>query len=359
MNEIKKANAREQDHYYPLIQSNLQQLPDYIRNYFLEAHLAITTEYQYLTVFNRFFTWLRDNQISDASNNKSISLDTLANLKTMDVNLYIDYLQHNTNEQGKHDTATSINRTLTALRSLFKYLTITSENNNGKPYFDRNVMLKIKLLKDNETLNSRARRLEQQMFTGDRKHQLLDFIANEYPKICSPRAFGSYKINRERDLALVAILFGTGARRSEIANLDIDDLQLNEETVRLLRKGGMWDIVPFSKWILPYLKDYLAIRKQHYHVDKQIKALFVANNHGKTRRITAQQINNIVKKYSTAFGRPSTSHKLRHTTASEIFENEKDQVLVAQQLGQSGTSATDLYTHVDQKKQKNAMKRLK
>lgn len=34
MNEIKKANAREQDHYYPLIQSNLQQLPDYIRNYF-------------------------------------------------------------------------------------------------------------------------------------------------------------------------------------------------------------------------------------------------------------------------------------------------------------------------------------
>lgn len=357
-NLIKKANEREQDHYYPLIKKQLKLLPSYIQNYFLETHLAVTTEYQYITEFNRFFNWLRANGISNDNSNKNVSLNTLANLKTMDVNLYIDYLQHSINEQGKNNSTTSINRTLTALRSLFKYLTITSENNNGKPYFDRNVMLKIKLLKNNETLNSRARRLERQMFIGDKKYQLLNFISDDYSKLCTPRALASYKTNKERDLALIAILLGTAARRSEIANLDIDDLQLSEETVRLLRKGGMWDIVPFAKWIIPYLNNYLNIRKQRYHVSKNIKALFVTYNRGITSRITSKQINNIVKKYTTAFGRPSTAHKLRHTTASELFESEKDIVLVAQQLGQSGTSATTLYTHVDQQKQRNAINKL-
>ena len=63
----------------------------------------------------------------------------------------------------------------------------------------------------------------------------------------------------------------------------------------------------------------------------------------------------MVKKYSTAFGHPLTPHKLRHTLASEMYNITKDQVLVAQQLGQKGTSATDLYTHVDQRKQREAL----
>ena len=50
----------------------------------------------------------------------------------------------------------------------------------------------------------------------------------------------------------------------------------------------------------------------------------------------------MVNKYSAAFGHPLTPHKLRHTLASELYEVTKDQVLVAQQLGQKGTTATDL-----------------
>ena len=48
-------------------------------------------------------------------------------------------------------------------------------------------------------------------------------------------------------------------------------------------------------------------------------------------------------------------HKLRHTVASELYQATKDQVMVAQQLGQKGTSATDLYTHVDQREQRAAL----
>ena len=81
----------------------------------------------------------------------------------------------------------------------------------------------------------------------------------------------------------------------------------------------------------------------------------VSKWHGQTRRITTNAIEKMINKYSAAFGHPLTPHKLRHTVASELYEVTKDQVLVAQQLGQKGTSATDLYTHVDQKKQRAAL----
>ena len=65
------------------------------------------------------------------------------------------------------------------------------------------------------------------------------------------------------------------------------------------------------------------------------------------KRITTNAVEKMVNKYSASFGKPLTPHKLRHTLASELYEVTKDQVLVAQQLGQKGTTATDLYTHVD------------
>ena len=71
--------------------------------------------------------------------------------------------------------------------------------------------------------------------------------------------------------------------------------------------------------------------------------------------MTTNAIEKMVGKYSAAFGHPITPHKLRHTVASELYQATKDQVMVAQQLGQKGTSATDLYTHVDQREQRASL----
>ena len=127
----------------------------------------------------------------------------------------------------------------------------------------------------------------------------------------------------------------------------LENLHFNEGMVDFLRKGGAWDSVPIASWTIPYVRKYLSVRKDRYHASKTDRALFITYYHGVVKRLTANSINDIVKNYSTAFGIPTTAHKLRHTTASELFEEEKDQVLVSQQLGQSGTSATDLYTHVE------------
>lgn len=356
---MNKINDKEQDRYYQLNMRKLQALPAFVQTFFLEKHYSANTKYQYITELIRFFQWLIDNDLSAATATHLVSTADLNQLTTLDVNLYVDYLMNVTNRQAHHDTATTINRSINVLRSLFKYLHTTNDRQHT-PYLQDNIMLKIPLLRQTETLNLRSKKIEKQMYRGQLKFALMAFIQNDYGQHCSPRALASYRVNKERDLALIATLFGTGARRSEIANLNVHDLNFNDHTVMFTRKGGMQDIVPFSRWIIPYLKAYLQVRVRRYGIKRHddIKPLFVSKVRGQLHRLTAVQINNIVKKYTTAFGRPSTAHKFRHTTASELFHDEKDIMLVAQQLGQSSTSATALYTHINMQKQHQAMDRL-
>lgn len=341
--------------YLELIQIELAKMPDFVKQYNLGTTHSLTTSYQYLTEIRRFFDWLRHEGISKADNNQQMSTSTLEHLRRNDIMLYIDYLQHTKNQQGHLNSPTTVNRSINALRSLFKFLTITADNNNGQPYFDRNVMLKIDSLNSSKTLNYRAHVLESHMYTGDLKYEFLDFIDHNYADHCNKQALPSFKKNRERDLAIIALILGTGIRVSECAGVNLLDLNLKDAILDVTRKGGQRDSVPIAEWTLDYVVQYKKIRKQRYLADQHEQAFFLTRWHDQTRRITTNAIEKMVNKYSAAFGHPLTPHKLRHTLASELYDVTKDQVLVAQQLGQKGTSATDLYTHVDQKKQRAAL----
>lgn len=348
----------DHDRYLPLIQNELKQMPDYIRDFYLQTNHSVTTIYQYLTEFRRFFNWLRESGISDATKNADIKVETLAQLRRTDIILYIDFLKHSKNKQNRTNSPTSINRSINALRSLFKFLTVTADTIDGKPYFTNNVMLKIDSLNTTETLNYRAHNLETHMYTGERKYDFINFIENDFAKNCDPRALTAFKKNKERDICIAALILGTGIRVSEAANVNVEDVHLEDAMLDVIRKGGKRDSVPIAPWTLPYVHQYAQIRKERYHVPKEQKAFFVTEYHGQIRRITYNSIEKLIKKYSTAFGHPLTPHKLRHTLASELYEITKDQVLVSQQLGQKGTSATDLYTHVNQEAQKDALSKL-
>ena len=345
----------EADKYLTLIQSELAKLPDYVNEYYLGTNHAVTTTYQYLTEIRRFFDWLRVSGLTDAQDNTGISTKALEKLRRNDIMLYIDHLKHTQNAQGRLNSPTSINRSINALRSLFKYLTVTADINDGEPYFYRNVMLKIDSLNDTQTLNYRAHTLSSHMYRGQMKFDFINFIQNEYPHKCDKRALPAFKVNRERDIGIIALILGTGVRVSEAANVNLGDLNINQGLLDVVRKGGQRDSVPIAPWSIQYVQDYLAIRAQRYHALKKDTAFFLTVYHGETRRMTANAIERMVKKYSTAFGHPLTPHKLRHTLASEMYEVTKDQVLVAQQLGQKGTSATDLYTHVGVTQQREAL----
>lgn len=344
--------------YLDLIQEELNKMPDFVKEYNFGTSHSLATSYQYLTEIRRFFDWLRHEGISPADTNQKISIETLSTLHRNDIMLYINYLGHVRNKQGNLNSPTTINRSINALRSLFKFLTITADNNDGKPYFERNVMLKIDSLNNTETLNYRAHVLESHMYTGKLKYQFLDFIANEFEKQCNVHALPSFKVNKERDMAIIALILGTGIRVSECAGIDLTDLNLKKATLDVTRKGGQRDSVPIAQWTLNYISDYKKVRRKRYMASKKETAFFLTRWHHQTKRITTNAIEKMVNKYSAAFGHPLTPHKLRHTLASELYDVTKDQVLVAQQLGQKGTSATDLYTHVDQKKQRAALDRI-
>lgn len=348
----------EADKYLKLIDEELSRLPDYVNEYRLGTNHAITTTYQYLTEIRRFMDWLRTSGLVDAKSNREIPTSVLEHLRRDDIMLYIDHLRHTTNAQGRVNSPTSINRSINALRSLFKFLTITADNNDGEPYFERNVMLKINSLNDTKTLNYRAHALAAHMYRGQMKFDFIDFIENRYPQVCDKRSLPAYRRNKERDIAIVALILGTGIRVSETANVNVNDINWQQQMLDVTRKGGQKDSVPIAPWAVKHVQDYRDLRAQRYGATKKDQAFFLTIYQGKTRRITANAIERMVKKYSTAFGHPLTPHKLRHTLASELYDVTKDQVLVSQQLGQKGTSATDLYTHVDQKEQKAALREI-
>ncbi|HEN2043089.1 TPA: tyrosine-type recombinase/integrase, partial [Enterococcus faecium] len=172
-------------------------------------------------------------------------------------------------------------------------------------------------------------------------------IANEYKNTLSKRALIYYQRDVERDLAINALILGSGLRLSEVININLDDLSLDKNNVVVTRKGNKRDAVNIAAFAMEYLANYLAIRKERYKVTENEKALFLAIYQGEAKRISGIAIERMVAKYSKGFRIQVSPHKLRHTLATRLYQQTNSLVLTAQQLGHSSTNTTTLYTHID------------
>ena len=340
-------------------------MPWFVLDYYqskLTVPYSFTTLYEYLKEYRRFFEWMLDAGISDADLIADIDLKTLENLSKMDMETFILYLRErpslNTYSTKQGVSQTTINRTLSALSSLFKYLTEEVEDKNGEPYFYRNVMKKVGTKKQKETLASRAENIKQKLFLGDETMEFLEYVDCEYEVKLSNRAKSSFYKNKERDLAIIALLLASGVRLSEAVNLDLKDLNLKMMVIDVTRKGGKRDSVNVAGFAKPYLEQYLEIRKARYKAEKQDTALFLTEYRGIPNRIDASSVEKMVGKYSQDFKIRVTPHKLRHTLATRLYDATKSQVLVSHQLGHASTQVTDLYTHIVNDEQKNALDKL-
>ena len=85
---------------------------------------------------------------------------------------------------------------------------------------------KVATKKKKETLAARAENIKQKLFLGDETEGFLNYIDQEYPQTLSNRALSSFNKNKERDLAIIALLLASGVRLSEAVNLDLRDLNL-------------------------------------------------------------------------------------------------------------------------------------
>lgn len=144
---------------------------------------------------------------------------------------------------------------------------------------------------------------------------------------------------RDRDLAILEMLYAAGLRVSELAGLDVDDVDRAERTVRVLGKGRKERIVPFGEQAARALDAYLGRRGD-------ARGPLFRNRPG--GRLTVRSVHAIVRRAAKAAGlaRPVSPHTLRHTFATHLLDAGADLRAIQELLGHSRLSTTQRYTHV-------------
>lgn len=349
-------------------------MPWYVKDYHLSKRVAQyskKTLYEYLNEYRRFLNWLIESDVSSAEIIADIPIEALETLPLKEINNYILFLRErpsrsNSNNGWNTMSEKTIGRSMAALSSLWNYFTVESENTEGEPYFYRNVMKKVKSRQPKETLASRANAIQDRLLLGNETKKFLEFIDDEeslegYTKKAnlSNRAITSFKQNKERDLAFISIMLGSGIRLSETVNLDVDDININTMKVNVIRKGNKKDTVSISSFAKPYIVEYLAIRDNRYKTTKSDNALFLFTRNNKANRLGRDGIEKAVSKYSEAFKIRLTPHDLRHTLATRLYEKTHSPILTSNQLGHSESSnLVGVYAHVTENAQKEALDKL-
>jgi integrase/recombinase XerC len=144
-----------------------------------------------------------------------------------------------------------------------------------------------------------------------------------------------------RDRALLELLYATGLRVSELAGLDLDDVDLDRDTrsVRVVGKGGKERVVPFGAKAAAALDGYLAVRGR-------VSGPLFRGRGG--RRLGVRAIFEMVRRRARASGirRRVSPHTLRHTCATHLLDAGADLRFIQELLGHSRLSTTQRYTHV-------------
>ncbi len=151
----------------------------------------------------------------------------------------------------------------------------------------------------------------------------------------------------ERDAAILELFYSTGMRLSELAALDVADLDGYSDTVRVFGKGGKERLLPVGG------PASAAVQRYRLKAGVHEGPLFLSKLR---RRITTQAIADIVEKYRNKAGLPIhvTPHKLRHSFATHLLDNGADLRSVQELLGHASLSTTQIYTHVSIQRMKEA-----
>ena len=153
-----------------------------------------------------------------------------------------------------------------------------------------------------------------------------------------------------RDHAILELFYASGLRLSELAGLDLDDVNISRQMVRTLGKGNKERYVPFNKStataLLAYLKDREGLVRGVERARTKSEPLFV-NYRG--ARLTVRSIDRLVRRYAAASGvRPGVSpHALRHSFATHLLQRGADLRAIQELLGHARLSTTQRYTHVN------------
>lgn len=325
----------------------LNTLPPFCRDYFRAIDSTTTTKtrisYAYdIRIFFQFL--LEQNPAFKDFSMQDFTVDVLDQITALDLEEYLEYLKvYQNGEKLETNGERGLKRKISALRSFYAY------------YFKR------EMIHTNPTVLIDVPKIHQKSIIRldtDEVAMLLDYIEH-----CGEHLTGQkrvyYEKTRERDLALITLLLGTGIRVSECVGLDIEDVDFKNNGIKVTRKGGNEMVVYFGPEVEKALKDYLPVREGITPLAGHEHALFYSSQR---RRIGVQAVENLVKKYAreVTTTKKITPHKLRSTYGTALYQETGDIYLVADVLGHKDVNTTKKhYAAIDDARRRRAASAVK
>jgi len=267
-----------------------------------ERNASPYTVRNYTTDLVDFFQFLKDKGVSS--------------LKDVDKHVLRDYLSH-LMERGI--VKASIARKLSAVRSFYRYL------------------LREEIISTSPVATTSSPKLDKRLpsfLTLGEVERLL-----EAPDLSTPQG--------QRDRALMELLYASGLRVSELVNLNLEQVNLDTNEIRVWGKGSKERIVLMGKPAAEALRTYLKQGRPKLFGTKirMTNALFI-NRYG--GRLIERRVQRILEKCANivGIGKRVYPHMLRHTFATHLLDGGADLRVVQELLGHANLSSTQIYTHV-------------
>ena len=304
----------------------LATLPPFCKSYFrgMDNSISARTKLGYALDLRIFFEFLHENNnYLSKMDVTEYKLEILDQIAKEDIEEYMEYLSYYTKD-GKEYTNDERGkaRKLASLRSFYNYF-YTSELIEKNPAS----LMKMPKLHEKEII-----RLDPGEVAN-----LLDAVENGEHMTKSELKY--HAKTKDRDLALLTLLLGTGIRVSECVGIDIKDIDFRNNGVKIRRKGGSEAVIYFGDEVEKALKDYLIKREEIIPESGHEDALFLSMQN---KRITVRSVENLVKKYAGKVTslKKITPHKLRSTYGTTLYQETGDIYLVADVLGHKDVNTT-------------------
>lgn len=329
--EIKKQNILK-------LRDLLDKMPPFCTDYFrgISGSKAERTRVGYCRNIYTFLQFI--TQVNPLYQNvavKNLPLSVLDEMTPSDIDEYKEYLRYYEIDGVKYQNSEpTIARNLSAISNMYSFFNKRQAVKNNPLNAVERPKLHNKVI---VTLD------QEQIFA------LMDAVDNT--DNMSTRQKKLHDVTVDRDRAILSVFLGTGMRVSELAGLDIADIDFKNQTFRVVRKGGNEEFVYFGEEIYDALMDYLlsdssagdiktkSPREALLKENSDEKALFLSL---RGTRMAVRSIEAMVKKYSNMLqtNKKITPHKLRSTYGTALYKETGDIYLVADVLGHKDVNTT-------------------